>query len=91
MALLGLEHGLGAVENPQLLEDLVDVDLDGLLADLEKVRDDFVGVTLRDQAEHFALAFGPADYFSLMVLAFVAVTSLLGRSLPRGKFCPVPP
>jgi putative tricarboxylic transport membrane protein len=31
-----------------------------------------------------ALAFGPADYFSLMVLAFVAVTSLLGRSLSRG-------
>jgi putative tricarboxylic transport membrane protein len=31
-----------------------------------------------------AVAFGPADYFSLMMLAFVAVTSMLGRSRLRG-------
>ena len=31
-----------------------------------------------------ALAFQPADYFALMVLAFVSVTALLGRSLLRG-------
>ena len=31
-----------------------------------------------------ALAFQPAEYFSLMVLAFVSVTALLGRSLLRG-------
>ncbi|MFS8534466.1 MAG: tripartite tricarboxylate transporter permease [Limnochordales bacterium] len=31
-----------------------------------------------------ALKFGPADYFALMVLAFTAVTSLLGSSLLRG-------
>ncbi|MBM3375403.1 MAG: tripartite tricarboxylate transporter permease [Betaproteobacteria bacterium] len=31
-----------------------------------------------------ALAFGPAEYFSLMVLALVAVTSVLGNSLLRG-------
>ena len=31
-----------------------------------------------------ALAFGPAEYFALMLLAFVAVTSLLGPSLARG-------
>jgi putative tricarboxylic transport membrane protein len=31
-----------------------------------------------------ALAFQPADYFSLMVLAFVSVTALIGRSLLRG-------
>lgn len=31
-----------------------------------------------------ALLFQPADYFALMVLAFVSVTSLVGRSLLRG-------
>jgi putative tricarboxylic transport membrane protein len=31
-----------------------------------------------------ALAFGPAEYFALMVLAFVTVASLLGASVPRG-------
>ncbi|MBM3555232.1 MAG: tripartite tricarboxylate transporter permease [Alphaproteobacteria bacterium] len=31
-----------------------------------------------------ALAFGPAEYFALMVLAFVTVSSLLGASVPRG-------
>ena len=33
-----------------------------------------------------ALQFGPADYFALTVLAFAAVTSLLGASLARGLF-----
>ncbi|HEX2221260.1 MAG TPA: tripartite tricarboxylate transporter permease [Candidatus Limnocylindria bacterium] len=31
-----------------------------------------------------ALVFQPADYFALMVLAFVSVTALIGRSLLRG-------
>lgn len=31
-----------------------------------------------------ALAFGPAEYFSMMVLALVAVTAVLGRSVLRG-------
>jgi putative tricarboxylic transport membrane protein len=31
-----------------------------------------------------ALLFQPADYFALMVMAFVSVTALLGRSLIRG-------
>lgn len=31
-----------------------------------------------------ALAFGPAEYFSLMMLALVAVTAVLGNSLLRG-------
>ena len=31
-----------------------------------------------------ALAFGPAEYFSLMVLALVAVTAVLGNSVLRG-------
>ncbi|MSQ51518.1 MAG: tripartite tricarboxylate transporter permease [Betaproteobacteria bacterium] len=31
-----------------------------------------------------ALLFGPAEYFSMMMLALVAVTSVLGNSLPRG-------
>jgi putative tricarboxylic transport membrane protein len=33
---------------------------------------------------NFALAFQPADYFALMVLAFVSVSALVGRSLLRG-------
>ncbi len=32
----------------------------------------------------FALSFGPADYFSLMVLAFVTVSAVLGNSAVRG-------
>lgn len=32
----------------------------------------------------FALRFGPAEYFSILVLAFVTVSSLLGASLLRG-------
>jgi putative tricarboxylic transport membrane protein len=32
----------------------------------------------------FALAFGPADYFALMVLAFVTVSAVLGSSAVRG-------
>ncbi len=31
-----------------------------------------------------ALRFGPAEYFSLMVLAFTAVSTVLGRSIARG-------
>ena len=33
-----------------------------------------------------ALAFGPAEYFALALLAFAAVTALLGTSLVRGLF-----
>jgi putative tricarboxylic transport membrane protein len=33
-----------------------------------------------------ALDFGPADYFALTLLAFAAVTSLLGNNLVRGLF-----
>jgi len=32
----------------------------------------------------FALRFGPADYFSLMVVAFIAVSAVLGTSVLRG-------
>jgi len=34
----------------------------------------------------FALEFGPAEYFALAMLAFAAVTALLGASLVRGLF-----
>src|ERR671925_1116119 len=34
-----------------------------------------------------ALRFGPADYFSLMVLAFVTVSAVLGNSAVRGLVC----
>ena len=33
-----------------------------------------------------ALRFGSAEYFALMVLAFTAVTGLVGRSLPKAMF-----
>jgi putative tricarboxylic transport membrane protein len=32
----------------------------------------------------FALRFGPAEYFALMVLSFTTVSAVLGNSLPRG-------
>lgn len=32
----------------------------------------------------FALRFGPADYFSLMVVAFIAVSAVMGASMLRG-------
>ncbi len=32
----------------------------------------------------FALKFGPAEYFALMVLAFVTVSAVLGSSAVRG-------
>ncbi|WP_428249392.1 tripartite tricarboxylate transporter permease [Ferrovibrio sp.] len=32
----------------------------------------------------FALKFGPADYFSLMIVAFIAVSAVLGASVLRG-------
>jgi putative tricarboxylic transport membrane protein len=34
----------------------------------------------------FALRFGPAEYFALSMLAFTAVTALIGGSLARGLF-----
>jgi putative tricarboxylic transport membrane protein len=39
---------------------------------------------LAPQVVKFALAFGPADYFALMVLAFVTVSAVLGSSALRG-------
>jgi putative tricarboxylic transport membrane protein len=36
------------------------------------------------QVARLALTFQPADYFSLMVLGFVSVTALVGRSMLRG-------
>ena len=38
----------------------------------------------RRLSSSFALAFGPAEYFSLMVLAFVMVSAVLGSSAVRG-------
>jgi putative tricarboxylic transport membrane protein len=35
---------------------------------------------------HLALEFGPAEYFALALLAFTAVSALLGASLARGLF-----
>jgi len=44
-----------------------------------------VGLTfLAPVVVEFALRFGPADYFALMVLAFVTVSAVLGRSVIRG-------
>jgi putative tricarboxylic transport membrane protein len=44
-----------------------------------------IGITfLAEPVVDFALRFGPAEYFSLMVLAFVTVSAVLGTSAVRG-------
>jgi putative tricarboxylic transport membrane protein len=44
-----------------------------------------IGITfLAEPVVNFALKFGPAEYFSLMVLAFVTVSAVLGSSAVRG-------
>ena len=44
-----------------------------------------IGITfLAPLVVHLALKFGPAEYFSLMVLAFVTVSAVLGSSAVRG-------
>ena len=44
-----------------------------------------IGITfLAPVVVNFALRFGPAEYFSLMVLAFVTVSAVLGSSAVRG-------
>ncbi|MFY8106070.1 MAG: tripartite tricarboxylate transporter permease [Elstera sp.] len=44
-----------------------------------------VGLTfLAPVVTKFALLLGPAEYFSLMILAFVTVTAVLGNSVARG-------
>jgi putative tricarboxylic transport membrane protein len=44
-----------------------------------------IGLTfLAEPVVDFALKFGPAEYFSLMVLAFVTVSAVLGTSAVRG-------
>ena len=59
----------------------------------------FVAGTISTVADHVPGArsspgsprtFQPADYFALMVVAFVSVTALVGRSLVRGPGQPVP-
>jgi putative tricarboxylic transport membrane protein len=47
-----------------------------------------IGITLLAvPVVELALAFGPADYFALMVLCFVTVSAVLGRSAVRGLTC----
>ncbi len=44
-----------------------------------------IGITfIAEPVVNFALKFGPADYFSLMILAFVTVSAVLGNSAVRG-------
>lgn len=44
-----------------------------------------IGITfLAQPVVNFALRFGPAEYFSLMMLAFVTVSAVLGNSAVRG-------
>ena len=44
-----------------------------------------VGITfMAEPVVNFALRFGPADYFSLMILAFITVSAVLGNSAVRG-------
>ena len=44
LILLRFEDGLRSIENPKLFENLVDVNLDGLLFDVQVACDDFVGM-----------------------------------------------
>jgi putative tricarboxylic transport membrane protein len=47
-----------------------------------------IGLTLLTvPVVEFALRFGPADYFALMVLCFVTVSAVLGKSAVRGLTC----
>jgi putative tricarboxylic transport membrane protein len=47
-----------------------------------------VGLTfLMQPVVEFALRFGPAEFFSLMVLCFVTVSAVLGNSAVRGVAC----
>ena len=47
-----------------------------------------IGVTfLAGPVVELALKFGPAEYFSLMVLAFVTVSAVLGSSAIKGLIC----
>jgi putative tricarboxylic transport membrane protein len=47
-----------------------------------------IGITLLAvPVVNLALAFGPAEYFSLMVLCFVTVSAVLGNSAIRGLTC----
>jgi putative tricarboxylic transport membrane protein len=44
-----------------------------------------IGLTfLAEPVVRFALKFGPAEYFSLMILSFVTVSAVLGSSALRG-------
>ena len=54
--LLRSEHGLRSVENAKFFEDLIDVNLNGLLADVQVICDDLVGMALCNQIKHFELA-----------------------------------
>ncbi len=47
-----------------------------------------IGLTfMAEPVVRFALRFGPAEYFSLMILAFVTVSAVLGSSAVRGLTC----
>ena len=47
-----------------------------------------IGITfLAGPVVELALRFGPAEYFSLMVLAFVTVSAVLGSSAVKGMIC----
>ena len=47
-----------------------------------------IGLTfLAEPVVSLALLFGPAEYFSLMVLAFVTVSAVLGNSAVKGLIC----
>src|SRR5215831_5148067 len=50
--------GLRAIGRPQLLHDVLDVDLDRFLGDEEALRDVAVAVAARDVAEHLDLPAG---------------------------------
>ena len=86
---LRLEHGLGSIEDAQLFKNLVDVDLDGLFADAQVIRDDFVGMALCNQIKNLQLPLRQPILFGLVVVSRRDIVSVMheqGFELARDEF-----
>lgn len=83
LVFLSFQHSLGSVEHAQLFEDLGDMNLHRLFADLQMVGNDLVGVPLRDQAENFELPLGQAKLFGFMAGGVHLATPATVDELPE--------
>ena len=62
MVFLSLKNSLGAIENPKLFEDLVNMNFYGLFFDVKVIGNDFVRVSERDQLQHFQLTLRESEF-----------------------------